>query len=148
MMNSLKKNDREMNENIITTIYPDSRWLIRQKKITIILLAVFGIVVFILSVIYQGLVYALIRGLIFLIACFIIYYKSDSLIRDHIIIQRDGKIIIKKGFIKKVINYNDLGNIQWVKEGNYWLIGEKRIKVSFETYPDLDKKIEALKSKN
>ncbi len=147
-MSSIKKNDREIKKNTITTIYPDIRWLIRQKKITIILLAIFGIVVFILSVIYQGIAYALIRGFIFLIVCFIIYYKSDSLMRDRIIIQRNGKIIIKKGFIKKVINYNDLGNVPLVKEGNYWLIGEKRIKVSVATYPDLYKKIEAHKIKN
>ncbi len=147
-MSSIKKNDREIKKNTFTTIYPDIRWLIRQKKITIILLAIFGVVVFILSVIYQGIAYALIRGFIFLIACFIIYYKSDSLIRDGIIIQCDGKIIIKKGFIKKVINYNDLGNVPLVKEGNFWLIGEKIIKVSVAAYPDLDKKIEALKLKN
>ena len=97
MMSSLYKND---SENIITIIYPDIKWLIRQKKIIIILLAIFGIVVFILSVIYQGFVYALIRGFIFLIACLIFYFKSDSLIGDRIIIQRDGRIIIKKGFIK------------------------------------------------
>ncbi len=145
-MSSLKKNDREVNENIITTIYPDVGWFARQKKITILLLAIFGMVVFILSVIYQGIVYALIRGFLFIIACFIIYFKSDTLIGDRIIIQYDGKIIVKKGFIKKVINYSDLGNIPLFKEENHWLIGKKRIKVSVAAYPELDKKLEELHS--
>ena len=137
-----------MNENIITTIYPDLGWLTRQKKITILLLAIFGIVVFILSVIFQDIVYSVIRGFIFFIACLIIYFKSDSIIGYRIQIQRDGKIIIKIGFVKRVISYTDLGNIQLVKQGNYWLIGEKRIRVLIAAYPDLDKKIMALKTTN
>lgn len=137
-----------MNENIITTIYPDLGWLTRQKKITILLLAIFGIVVFILSVIFQDIVYAVIRGFIFSIACLIIYFKSDSIIGYRIQIQRDGKIIIKIGFVKRMISYTDLGNIQLVKQGNYWLIGEKRIRVLIAAYPDLDKKIMALKTTN
>jgi hypothetical protein len=129
-------------------IYPDLAWLARQKKITILLLAIFGIVVFILSVIYQDIIYAIIRGFIFLIACLIFYFKSDSLIGYRIQIQHDGKIIIKVGLLKRLIPYTDIRNIHLEKQGNYWLIGEKRIKVPVAAYPDLDKKFEVIKTKN
>lgn len=148
MVNSVKNNDPEMNDTIITTIYPDERWLERQKKITILLLTILGVIVFILSVIFQNMVYAIIRGFIFLIACLIFYFKSDSILGYRIQFQRDGKIIIKIGFIKRKISYLDLRNLQLVKLGKYWLVGEKRVKIPFAAYPDLDKKIEALKSTN
>ena len=56
-----------------------------------------------------------------------------------------GKIIVKRGLIKRVIFSPDLGNILLVKKGKNWLIGEKRIKVPVAAFPDLDKKIKAIK---
>jgi len=135
-----------MNENIITTIHADLRWLRKERNKTILIMAILGIIVFILSIIYQDIVYAIIRGFIFSIACIIFYFKSDSIIGYHIKFKRDGKIIIKRGFQKRVIFYTDLENIHLVKKGKYWLIGEKRIRVLIAAFPDLDKMIEELKT--
>ena len=135
-----------MNKNIITTIHADLNWVRKEKKKTILILIIAGILVFVLSVIYQDIYFALIRGFIFSIACFIIYFKSDSIIGYRIQFQRDGKIIVKRGLIKRVIFSPDLGNILLVKKGKNWLIGEKRVKVPIEAFPYLDKKIKAIKT--
>ena len=145
MTSSPKTINPGINENIITTIHANLNWVRKEKKKTILVLIIAGILVFVLSVIYQDIYFALIRGFIFSIACFIIYFKSDSIIGYRIQFYRDGKIIIKKGLIKRVIFSPDSGNILLVKKGKNWLIGEKRIKVPIEAFPDLDKKIEAIK---
>ena len=137
-----------MKDNIITTIYPDAGWLKRQKKITILSLVIFGIIVFILSVIFQNIIYAIIRGFIFSIACLIIYYKSDLILNYRIQIQYDGKIIINTGLLKRKIIYTDLKSILLIKKKKYWLIGERKIKIPISTYPELNKQIEMLKTLN
>jgi hypothetical protein len=146
MTSSQKATNPGINENIITPIHADLRWLRKERNKTILILAIAGIIVFVLSIIYQDIYYAIVRGFIFSIACFIFYFKSDSIIGYHIQFQLDGKIIIKKGFLKRVISFTDLGNIHLVKKGKYWLIGEKRIRVLIAAFPDLDKKIKAIKS--
>lgn len=145
MTSSLKTNNLEINENIITTIHTDLKWLRKERNKTILILAILGIIVFVLSIIYQDIYYAIIRGFIFSIACLIFYFKSDSIIGFRIRFQRDGKIIIKRGLTKRVISYCDLGNNDLVKKGKYWLIGEKRVKLLIAAFPDLDKKIKVIK---
>ena len=140
-----KTNNPEINENIITTIHADLRWLRKERNKTILIMAILGIIVFILSIIYQDIYFALIRGFIFSIACFIFYFKSDSFISYQLIFYANGKIVFKKGLFKKEIFNIDLKNIPLVKKGKNWLIGEKRIKALLTAFPDLDKKIKAIK---
>ena len=73
------------------------------------------------------------------------YYKSDSILNYRIQFYGDGKIIVKKGLKSSVIFGTSVGNIHLVKKGKNWLIGIKKVKVPIEVFPNLEKKIKAIK---
>ena len=141
MKRSTKSINSENNFSLIKTISADHNWQLKEKKKTIWILAVLGIIIFILSLIYQNIIYALVRALIISIACLILYFKSDSILVHQIQIYNDGTVTIRKGLRKIVIFHSDFENIFISQNNRYWVIGDKKIKLEVAAFPNITKLI-------
>ena len=126
------------------TIKADPIWIKKQRNKSIIIISFGGIIIVILSLILQSLTYALIRGLIFLTALIIVYYKPQLFYNYYIQFFRAGKIIVRKGFFKSEAFVVSGEKIPLEKRGRNWLIGANKVRVPIDIFPDLEKKIEVI----
>jgi hypothetical protein len=135
-----------INDIAIASIQADKNWIKYTRNTIIISLAIVGIITITLSIIFQNLFLGIIRGLIFLIAGFIAYFNSESIFNYRIQFYPNGKIIVKKGLIRKSVTFNSsIGSIDLVKKGKNWLIGIKKVKVTTKAFPNLEEKINEIK---
>ncbi len=142
MDSSNQANDPGKNDIAIAFIQADKNWIRYSRNNSILILAIAGIITIILSIIFQNLSLGIIRGLIFLTAGFIAYFNSESIFNYRIQFYSNGKIIVKKGLIRKSVTFNSsVGSIDLVKKGKNWLIGIKKVKVPTKAFPNLEEKI-------
>jgi hypothetical protein len=133
--------NQENNDDTITIIQADPHWLINQRNKSLLILSVGGLIIFILSIIFQDIVYALIRGLIFVLAGCLVYLKPNFVYNYRIQFYRGGRIIVKKGLRKSEIFVASEEKIQLVKKGRNWQIGSQKVKVPIEVFPDLEMEV-------
>lgn len=138
---------QQANNMEIADFQADAHWLKLTRNKYIFVLAISAVIVVVLSIIYQYLYVASIRGLIFLVAALITYFKPRSVINIHIQFFNDGKIIIKKGFIKIRTLSTYAENFDLSKKGKNWLIGIKKVKVPISAFPDLEQQVKAIRTK-
>ena len=142
MDSSHQANDPGINDIAIAFIQADKNWIRYARNNSIIILSIVGIITIILSITFQNLSLGIIRGLIFLIAGFIVYFNSESIFNYRIQFYRNGKIIVKKGLIRNSVTFNSsVGSIDLVKKGKNWLIGIKKVKVPTKAFPNLEETI-------
>ena len=91
-MDNSKQSNSGINGGAFTIMRADKKWVLDQRNILILLLAILGIIVILLSIIFQDLIYGIIRGLIFLFAVLIVYYKPGFYSNYYIKFYHDGKI--------------------------------------------------------
>lgn len=137
---------KQANNMESTDFQADADWIRLTRDKSILVLAISGVIVISLSIIFQYVYVAIIRGLIFLVAVLIFYFKPRSVINIRIQFFGDGKIIIKKGFIKSRILGTYAENIDLSKKGKNWLIGIKKVKVPVAAFPDLEQQIKAIRT--
>jgi len=140
-MDNSKQSNPEINGGAFTIIRADKNWVVNQRNILILLLAIIGIIVVILSIIFQALIYGIIRGLIFLTTILIVYYKPGFFYNYYIQFYPDGKIIVKKGLLKRELFVTSGEKIPLVKEGKNWLIGSQQMKIPIRMFPNLEREI-------
>ena len=73
-----QKDNSGINDILIETIQADINWKRNTRNNYFLILAIAGIIVITLSILLQNLYIAIIRGLIFLMALLIMYYKPES----------------------------------------------------------------------
>lgn len=139
MTNSHQERDFGLDDNVIAIIHADTNWIRNQRNKSLLILAIAGIIIMILSIIFQNITYSIIRGLIFLLAGLIVYFKPEFISNYSIQFYRDGNIIVKKGFRKSVIFSTPIERIRLVQQGKNWLIGAKKVKLPIDAFPTLDK---------
>lgn len=140
-----QKDNSGINDILIETIQADINWKRNTRNNYFLILAIAGIIVITLSILLQNLYIAIIRGLIFLMALLIMYFKPESFFNYRIQFYSDGKIIVRRSFISSVIFDTSEGSITLVKKGKNWLIGTKKVKLPIDAFPNLEEKIKAIK---
>lgn len=140
-----QKDNSGINDILIETIQADINWKRNTRNNYFLILAIAGIIVITLSILLQNLYIAIIRGLIFLMALLIMYFKPESFFNYRIQFYSDGKIIVRRNFISSVIFDTSKGSITLVKKGKNWLIGTKKVKLPIDAFPNLEEKIKAIK---
>ena len=73
-----QKDNSGINDILIETIQADINWKRNTRNNYFLILAIAGIIVITLSILLQNLYIAIIRGLIFLMALLIMYFKPES----------------------------------------------------------------------
>lgn len=133
----------EQNVPEITTFLADVSWVKVTRNKYILILAISGLAIVLLSVMFQNSTVAIIRGLIFLIAGIVVYFKPEITFSIQIQFLQNGKIKITKGLLTTVTENTFSGSNCLVKKGGNWLIGRKNVKVPIDAFPNLENEIKA-----
>jgi hypothetical protein len=133
-----KSTELSPDDTVIVEMRAEKEWT-SFMSIRLVLLVAAAIIV--VSILDGNLGRAVIRGLILLVAALVIYSKSDAIFYLGVLIHRNGRIVVRRGRRRKVVQRGFDSAIQIVKTKKNWLIGVNKVKVPIRAFPDLERQV-------
>jgi len=138
---SYRITEEGVDDAVVKRMAADCKW---QRSMRIWFIVLLAVAIAAVSIWDGSLYRAAIRGIILLVTTLIVYLKPKAVFDLSILVHRSGRIVVRRGLMRRAVANGPDGALQMAKTKRNWLIGANRVKVPVRAFPNLDNQIREL----